>query len=114
MFKILTGFCLVLCVGLHAQEHELKGRVVDEKGKPIAGANVVIKGTSNGTVTDLEGYFKISAPNGKLTLLFAYVGRKSLEQVVHNNEDFNWNLEATLIKSGTTGKSSGKFVERIE
>ena len=114
MIKLATAICLLLCVELHAQERELKGRVVDEKGKPIAGANVLIKGTPNGVVTDFEGYFKISAPYGKLTLLFAYEGRKSFEQEVHNNKDFNWNLEATLIKAGTIGKSSGKLVERIE
>jgi hypothetical protein len=114
MFKIVTGVCLLMCVELYAQERELKGRVVDEKGKPLAGANVVIKGTPNGTVTDFEGYFKISAPYGKQTLLFAYEGRKSFEQEIHVNKDFNRNLEATLIKAGTIGKSSGKFVERIE
>jgi len=114
MFKILMAICLLLCVKSYAQERELKGRVADEKGKPIAGANVVIKGTSNGTATNSEGLFKISAPYGKLTVLFAYVGRKSFEQEVHNNKDFNWNLEATLIKAGTIGKSSGKFVERTE
>jgi CarboxypepD_reg-like domain len=114
MVKLATAICLLLCVELHAQKRELKGRVVDEKGKPIAGANVLIKETPNGVVTDFEGYFKISAPYGKLTLLFAYEGRKSFEQEVHNNKDFNWNLEATLIKAGTIGKSSGKFVERSE
>lgn len=96
------------------QERELKRRVVDEKGKPIAGANVFIKGTPNVTVTNPEGYFKINAPYGKVTILYAYVDRKSFEQEVNNNKDFNWNLEATLIKAGTIGKSSGKFVERIE
>ena len=114
MVKLATAVCLLLCVELYGQERELKGRVVDEKGKPIAGANVLIKGTPNGTVTDFEGYFKLEAPYGKLTVLFAYVGRKSFEQIVHNSKDFNLNLEATLIKAGTIGKSSGKFVERVE
>jgi hypothetical protein len=113
MLKVV-GVCLLLCVELYAQERELSGRVLDEDGKPIAGANVLIKGTPKGTVTDFEGHFKISAPNGKMIVLFAYVDRKSFEQVVLVNKDFQWNLEATLIKKGTIGKSSGKFVERIE
>lgn len=113
MFKVV-GICLLLCVELCAQERELSGRVLDEGGKPIAGANVLIKGTPNGVVTDFDGNFKTSAPYGKVIVLYACAHMKSFEQVVHVNKDFNWNLEATLIKKARIGKNSGKFVERVE
>ena len=99
---------------MQAQEREVQGRVLDEASKPIAGANVIIKGTPNGVVTDSDGNFKINIPYGKVELLFAYVGYKSYEQALHINKDFNWLVEATLVKKGGIGKGSGKFVKRSE
>lgn len=52
---------------------EIKGKVVDAKGEPIIGANVVIKGTSNGTITDFDGNFILEFTSGKI-LLISYVG----------------------------------------
>lgn len=52
---------------------EIKGKVVDAKGEPIIGANIVIKGTSNGTITDFDGNFILEFTSGKI-LLISYVG----------------------------------------
>ncbi len=42
----------------------IKGKVSDEKSDPIIGANIVLKGTSNGTVTDVNGDFQLELPAG--------------------------------------------------
>ena len=51
----------------------ITGMVKDALGEPLIGASVVQKGTSNGTVTDLDGRFKVDVPAGA-TLVVSYVG----------------------------------------
>jgi len=114
MYKIFALAFILLSVVVKAQELEVQGRVLDEATKPIAGANVIIKGTPNGVVTNSDGSFKINILYGKVKLLFAYVGYKSFEQTLHVNKDFSWQVEATLVRKGGVGKGSGKFVKRSE
>jgi TonB-linked SusC/RagA family outer membrane protein len=51
----------------------ITGRVVDEKGEPLPGANVIVKGTAIGTATNVDGQYSINAPAGS-TLVFSFVG----------------------------------------
>ena len=53
----------------------LKGKVVDENdGSPLIGATVVVKGTSSGTATNLDGSFSLKAPTGDVAIKVSYVG----------------------------------------
>ena len=52
---------------------KVSGTVVDSHGEPIIGASVVVKGTSNGTITDLDGNFTLEVPTGAI-LVVSYVG----------------------------------------
>lgn len=52
---------LSLSSSLHAQTWNINGNVTDEQGEPIIGANVVIQGTGTGTITDVEGNFKLAS-----------------------------------------------------
>ena len=56
----------------------VKGIVKDENGEPVVGANVVEKGTSNGTITDMDGSFVLELPE-EATLVFSYIGYRSRE-----------------------------------
>ncbi|MFV0537333.1 MAG: SusC/RagA family TonB-linked outer membrane protein [Dysgonomonas sp.] len=72
--------CLLFSVGfITAQTTRISGVVVDDAGEPVISASVVVKGTTTGTVTDLEGRFSINVPDGKNTLVFSLVGMKSVE-----------------------------------
>ena len=51
----------------------VKGQVVDEKGEPVIGANVIVEGTTNGMITDLDGNFSLQCPVGS-TLKASYIG----------------------------------------
>lgn len=64
-----------------AQTGAVTGRVVDpETGEGLIGANVVIKGTTNGAITDLDGYFKIGEiPAGNVTFIISYIGFETVE-----------------------------------
>ena len=60
------------------------GRVQSKSGEPLIGVNVIEKGTTNGTVTDLDGNFSLRTEKGK-TLVFSYIGFLSQENVVRGN-----------------------------
>ncbi len=57
--------------------NEVSGRVLDSRGEPLLGANVVVKGTSIGTVSDMNGYYSIAIPSGASTLTYSFIGYAS-------------------------------------
>lgn len=71
------------------QTGKLSGIVVDEKGEPVIGANVTIKGTTIGTITDLDGQFNLENVTGKNILLISYIGYLPQEIEVGNKRVFN-------------------------
>lgn len=83
-----------------AQERSVSGKVTDgQSGEAIPGANVVIKGTSTGTITDFNGQYKISAPDGA-TLVFSYVGYVTSEIAVGSQSviDVSLALDVTALE----------------
>lgn len=75
------------------QAGTVKGTVVDATGEPIIGANIMVKGTTNGCITDIDGNFSLS--NAKGTLVISFIGYKSQEIVVKGNET---NLKVVLAE----------------
>ncbi len=71
-------FGLFLSLGAYAQEISVKGNVKDASGEPIIGANVMIEGTTVGTITDLDGNFNLNAPQGS-TLSISFVGYTTMD-----------------------------------
>ena len=82
MKRILFFFLLTL-VGapmLNAQQTAVSGKVTaSTDGLPLIGTSVVVKGTTLGTLTDIDGNYSISVPAGANTLVFSYVGMKTVE-----------------------------------
>lgn len=67
------------------QSKRIKGTIVDATGMPVIGANVMVKGTTNGTITDMDGNFSLEAPVGA-TLVVSYIGLANQEvKAVGNN-----------------------------
>lgn len=74
---------LFLCVVGYAQKVTVSGVVIDKDlNEPLAGVNVVVKGTTVGTVTDLDGKYTLEA-DGKATLVFSYLSMKTVEEPVN-------------------------------
>ncbi|HEX8327211.1 MAG TPA: carboxypeptidase-like regulatory domain-containing protein [Hymenobacter sp.] len=71
-----------------AADVPVTGQVVDEKGAGLPGVNVIIKGGTNGTQTDMDGKFTLSVPEGS-TLVFSFVGYTAQEVVVGTQTTFN-------------------------
>jgi len=68
----------------------VKGRVADEKGKPLAGVSIQLKGTLIGTSTDANGEFQMNVPeNSSLLLVFSFVGMQSQEINVRGKSEVN-------------------------
>jgi len=57
----------------------VSGRVVDEIGEPIPGVSIMIKGTTQGVATDMDGRYSIKVPSASSTLVYSFIGMKSLE-----------------------------------
>lgn len=79
-----------------AQEKTVTGVVSDEIG-PIAGANVVVKGTTRGTTTDFDGNFTISAAQGDV-LVFSYVGYANAEVAITAASTYEVKMSATQLE----------------
>ena len=70
---LLGALFIIVSTTLQAQSFEATGVVVDNFGDAVIGATVMQKGTSNGTVTDIDGNFKINVNNGDI-LSVSYIG----------------------------------------
>lgn len=76
--KILFIYAmLALIPGIAYAQNQITGTVLDSQNEPIIGASVVVKGTSNGVITDLDGNFRINASTG--TLVVTFMGYKTVE-----------------------------------
>ena len=94
-FLVVVIFLIGMFVtSLYAQTHTVTGLVVDkELGEPLIGVNVLVKGTVNGTVTDLDGKYSIEASNSDV-LVFSYVSMKSVEEKVAGRNVINISMSS--------------------
>ncbi len=74
------------------QSKSIKGRITDEQGSGIPGVNVIIKGTSIGTVTDANGDYSLTASVGSV-VVFSYLGYVSQEVLIGTNSEINITLK---------------------
>ena len=81
LLKCLLTFWIVCgqAVGAFAQQIVVNGTVQDAQGEPVIGANVLIKGTSNGTITDMNGNFQLKA-DADAMLVISFIGYQTQEQ----------------------------------
>ncbi len=100
-----------LGIGIISAQTQVRGIVVDENGDPAIGATIQVKGTTQGTVTDIDGNFTLSAPaNG--TLVVSYVGYQTQEIPVSANirveleTDSELLDEVLVVAFGTAKKSA--------
>ena len=90
----LASFVLLCTAVLHAataNDIQVTGTVVSE-GDPLPGVSALIKGTHNGTVTDIDGHYSIKAPSDGI-LVFSFIGLKSQEQKINGRTVINVDLQ---------------------
>ena len=103
-FKFLKVFCCVLLLQLgwsHAlgavteanQTRQIQGVITDSQGETLPGVNVLVKGTSIGAISDIDGKFTLQVPSPKSVLIISYIGYETYEVIVGNKTSFNIVLE---------------------
>jgi len=80
-----------------SQQKSVSGTVVDDRGQPLPGVTVVVKGTTTGTVTNPDGNYTLNNVPNNATLTFTFVGMKSQEVKVENQTQINITLQADVI-----------------
>ncbi|MCQ2245208.1 MAG: TonB-dependent receptor [Bacteroidaceae bacterium] len=106
--------CLFAVVSLATAQSRITGTVISEEdGQPVVGASVLVKGTSVGTITDLDGKYTITGiPSSAKTLVISYVGMKTQEVAIKNNLNIVLKGDAEVLDDvmvvayGTSKKSS--------
>ena len=107
-FLLLATFCLPMSAAGNRDVYVVnettqqgvglvKGTVKDVNGEPLIGVNIVVKGTTVGAITDLDGHFSLKAKAGEV-LLISYTGYVSQEVMVRNNQYLNIVLKENLTE----------------
>jgi hypothetical protein len=94
MKKILVMLLFLASTSVYAQRITVTGTVADEQsGTPLTGATVQVKGTMQGSITDVSGKYSIEVPGANSTLVFSFVGYGGKEVQVGNQTVINVTLE---------------------
>jgi TonB-linked SusC/RagA family outer membrane protein len=115
---IVMSLMLANAVNAHAietplQQRQVTGIVTDDSNSPLPGVNVVIKGSTTGTVTDMNGEYTIAVPDGNTVLVFSFIGYMTQEVPVGMQSNVNVQLatdvqtlsEVVVVGYGTQKKS---------
>ncbi len=101
-----------------SQTGSINGRVKDNENKPLTGANIILKGTTTGTASDIDGYFTINnVPFGSYTIEISMIGfQKKEKNILLNQEKLNTGiviLKPEAIKTDQIVITAGKYEQRI-
>ncbi|MGB3545806.1 MAG: TonB-dependent receptor plug domain-containing protein, partial [Saprospiraceae bacterium] len=113
MKRLLLAFALVAtCALALSAQRSITGTVTEASGEPLIGAYITVKGSSLGTVTDLDGSYKITLPESANTLIFSFTGYGTVELVVGDADRIDAILEegtlldeVVLIGSRSAGRT---------
>ncbi|MCS7210505.1 MAG: SusC/RagA family TonB-linked outer membrane protein [Chloroherpetonaceae bacterium] len=123
---ILFLSVVFLCTGrLWAQERTVRGTVkAAEDGSPLIGATVLVKDTRVGTKTNVNGQYSIQVPSGATTLVFSYIGYRTIEVAIGDRTVIDVTLEidakqvaeivVTGVAEGTSTKKLGFAIGKID
>lgn len=76
---------------------KVQGTISDNNGLPVPGANIVVKGTTNGTTSDFDGIYEITVENFPATLVFSSLGYGTKELQVNGGSTLNVTLEESVM-----------------
>ncbi len=94
---LLLLFCFLQAIA-YPQEKTITGKVTSSGGEVLPGASVVVKGTTTGTTTDIDGNYSLRVPDDNAILIFSFVGYGTKEIPVRGAASINVTLEEDLMK----------------
>ncbi|TAJ12785.1 TonB-dependent receptor [Marinilabiliaceae bacterium JC017] len=90
MKKLLSIlYFLILGMGLTLAQHSISGKIVDEQGEPIPGVNILIKGTIQGTISNISGEYSLQVKNPQGTLLYSFIGYKDHQEEIKKRKNID-------------------------
>ncbi len=115
--KFIQGACLVILMLMANYSYaqiDVTGTVTDENNEAVIGVNVIVKGTTTGTMTDVDGKYNITVPNKEAVIIFKFIGLKTIEEVVGDRQTINVKMlgdsqkldDVIVIAYGTTTRSN--------
>ena len=101
MKKIAFFLSIMFFMGsvlVHAQTKNITGTVTsNEDNQPIPGVSVSVKGTTLGTITNLDGGFELTVPQDAKTLVFSFIGMKNYEVEIGTQTSFSVKMETDVF-----------------
>ncbi|MFT4565501.1 MAG: TonB-linked SusC/RagA family outer membrane protein [Saprospiraceae bacterium] len=91
--SLFIVFLIAPLIGIHAQERIISGQVSDAEGESLIGVTVQESGTSNGSITDIDGAYQISVSGDEASLIFSYVGYQNQVVLIGNQTTIDITLE---------------------
>lgn len=91
-FLLFLQLVFFTVTGLMAQGLSVKGKVIGDGGETLPGVTILLKGTTTGTVTDVDGNYQIAVPDGKGTLIVSFIGYQNKEVAINNQAIINVDL----------------------
>ena len=99
MIKRCVLFILLLLANLSLMAQiTITGVVTDKGGQPMSGVTVIVKGTSVGALTSLDGKYSLAVPTGSTTLLFSFIGFASQEVAINGQSVINITLAENVTQ----------------
>ncbi|MFC2186805.1 SusC/RagA family TonB-linked outer membrane protein [Fulvivirgaceae bacterium LMO-SS25] len=109
----LTVFLILFSLGSHLfAQVAVEGKILDKNSEPVIGASILEKGTSNGTVTGIDGQFSIVVSGPTSILQISSIGYVSKEVLVGNNTQINLTLEDNILQLNEVVVTALGFEER--
>ncbi|ERM80889.1 hypothetical protein P872_11600 [Rhodonellum psychrophilum GCM71 = DSM 17998] len=107
LFLILGIILINANEKIYAQQRQVSGVVLDEANLPIPGANVLVKGTTRGVISDLDGRFTIEIGPSENILVISYIGYEKMEVAVGNRSEVTVKLSGDIQLSEVIVTAAG-------
>ena len=110
---LLLLFSIVGWSSAVAQDFTVRGQVTSaQNSESLPGVNVAVKGTTRGTITDIDGNYQVSVPSASDTLIFSFIGYVPLEVAIGNQSSLNVELREDVQELGEVVVTGFQEVER--
>lgn len=97
LFILITLTCSTNIAIAQQQGRKISGKISDNQGLPLPGASVIVKGTTIGVVSDMEGAFTIAVPSEAKVLTISFIGMKNQEITLGTKTNFSISMESNVI-----------------
>ncbi len=94
---LLLLMVFIVTISSTMAQKAVTGNVTADDGSPLPGVTVVVKGTTTGTVTDVDGVYSLSIPDGAKTLQFSFIGMKTNEVEIGDQSTISVTMEPDVI-----------------